>query len=403
MLEEKNFLLQRFYIYQQKYSPWKAMMHLMCFYVKMRFSAKRNLTLGPSNSVYMACFCKGGVGDVITQIAFLHHLLKFTKEPIVLFLFVDQRPDNIGILASKLPFIKKIYPYIEKNKYLHLFDIVLTLNTQFPRFFIQNYGKCQKFAPVLLSYIQESCKWNETHKGIVAIASMFSAQYWCLVHKKTMLTAMDTPNKLNLDKNAGFPIELQQADIVNVLEKFKLKNKKIITVQYSTDINNLPFSGKSIKFYPLKHWQKMLSMLKALYPSYTIVQLGVSGNEEMPGVDLRLIGQTSFYEYLVLLQYSSLHIDQEGGAAHIRHYLCRKPTVVLFGPTSHKVRGYDENINLRIPTCGLELCEWLDGNRWYENCPKYNDSVCSCLEKISPEMVVETIRNSHILEEENPA
>ena len=42
MLEEKNFLLQRFYIYQQKYSPWKAMMHLMCFYVKMRFSAKRN-------------------------------------------------------------------------------------------------------------------------------------------------------------------------------------------------------------------------------------------------------------------------------------------------------------------------------------------------------------------------
>ena len=182
-----------------------------------------------------------------------------------------------------------------------------------------------------------------------------------------------------------------------------VKNKKIITVQYSTDINNLPFSGKSIKFYPLKHWQKMLSMLKALYPSYTIVQLGVSGNEEMPGVDLRLIGQTSFYEYLVLLQYSALHIAQEGGAAHIRHYLCRKPTVVLFGPTSHKVRGYDENINLRIPTCGLELCEWLDGNRWYENCPKYNDSVCSCLEKISPEMVVETIRNSHILEEENPA
>ena len=115
MLEEKNFLLQRFYIYQQKYSPWKAMMHLMCFYVKMRFSAKRNLTLGPSNSVYMACVGKGGVGDVITQIAFLHHLLKFTKEPIVLFLFVDQRPENIGILASKLPFIKKIYPYIEKN------------------------------------------------------------------------------------------------------------------------------------------------------------------------------------------------------------------------------------------------------------------------------------------------
>lgn len=59
MLEEENFLLERFAIYQQKYSPWKAMMHLMCFYVKMHFAAKRNLTLGPSNAVYMACLCRG--------------------------------------------------------------------------------------------------------------------------------------------------------------------------------------------------------------------------------------------------------------------------------------------------------------------------------------------------------
>ena len=145
-----------------------------------------------------------------------------------------------------------------------------------------------------------------------------------------------------------------------------------------------------------KQYEQLIALLKQKYPRFKIVQIGVKYQDSIRGVDLDLRGKTSTTEMFRLLKQASLHIHQEGGLAIARQYLCRKPSVVLFGPTDAEFFGFPENINLRA--AGFDcVCEWLTKD-WMVKCVKTGETA-ACMRALSAQTVFEKIKESKILED----
>ena len=89
-------------------------------------------------------------------------------------------------------------------------------------------------------------------------------------------------------------------------------------------------------------------------------------------------------EVKALLKNSLLHIDNEGGLVHLRHALCAKKSIVLFGPTSDLFYGYAENENVRSNVCE-EPCEWENAkwNTWCKKIKNENSKISICMKQIS--------------------
>ena len=144
-----------------------------------------------------------------------------------------------------------------------------------------------------------------------------------------------------------------------------------------------------------KQYEQLTALLKREYPRFKIVQIGAEYQDSIRGVDLDLRGKTSTTEMFGVLKQASLHIQQEGGLAIARHYLCRKPSVVLFGPTDAEFFGFPENINLRA--AGFDcVCEWLTKD-WMVKCVKTGETA-ACMRALSAQTVFEKIKESRILE-----
>lgn len=60
------------------------------------------------------------------------------------------------------------------------------------------------------------------------------------------------------------------------------------------------------------------------------------------------------------------------------------PSVVLFGPTSDRLFGYSENININAGACEL-FCEWLTSD-WPIKCPRADTALC--MEAITTDDVI---------------
>lgn len=311
----------------------------------------------------VALVLSGGIGDIVTAIRYIHVLLAHTNAPVVVDVFSSQKPSDIAVLLGAAGLRWQVFPMHQfKNRLLY--DIVIQLSVQFPVFFVSNQHKLDVLAPALSSYIAKARQWNKAHEAYLSVDNMFRAQYWCVLNKKTMLQAMDTPDLLNLSNVP--PVFLQlPLESQNMLKRWNLQTRPFITVGYSVDQNN-PSKLQNIRLY--QHWPEVLRLLKKKYPSLYVVQLG-GFPHHLDGVDLCLAGKTSFSELISLLGYSYCHLDNDSGFVHLRHFFSGKPSVVLFGCTSAQVKGHAENLNLVYRPCNMEVCEWLEGNTWWKTCP----------------------------------
>jgi ADP-heptose:LPS heptosyltransferase len=80
-----------------------------------------------------------------------------------------------------------------------------------------------------------------------------------------------------------------------------------------------------------------------------------------------------------------LHIDIDGACTHICKAIGTK-AVVLYGPTSAKIIGYPENINITSSIC-RDCYHKLDHKLWGK-CPLgYEKSLC--MESIKPQFVAQ--------------
>ncbi|MFQ6778252.1 MAG: glycosyltransferase family 9 protein, partial [Alphaproteobacteria bacterium] len=170
----------------------------------------------------------------------------------------------------------------------------------------------------------------------------------------------------------------------NVLKKFDLETDKYITFQTGCGKR----TNGNIRNWSIENYNKLVQLLHKKYPEYKLVQLGIENTDYIDETDLDLRGKTNFNDLLVLLKNAKLHIDIEAGCVHFRHFLCAKPSVVLFGPTNKDFFGYPENMNISANVCSG--CEWVHNN-WNNFCVKNDSKTAVCMCTITPNMVMKNI------------
>ena len=161
---------------------------------------------------------------------------------------------------------------------------------------------------------------------------------------------------------AGDQLEIESKDAA--LERFGLQGRSFVTVHNGFDTNFFISGQRATKCYP--HFAEVAARLKAARPDLTVVQIGTTTSDPIPGVDLNLIGRTSLREVAGLLRATALHLDNEGGLVHLAACYGRR-SLVVFGPTPSDYFGYPHNINVDPVRCGG--CWWID-ELWMDRCPR---------------------------------
>jgi ADP-heptose:LPS heptosyltransferase len=143
---------------------------------------------------------------------------------------------------------------------------------------------------------------------------------------------------------------------------------------------------ESTKSLPLQTWVEIVALLTDA--GFQTVQLGLANETAIPGISLDLRGITSFSEMAFVLKGAQCHVDTEGGLVHVARRVNQR-AVVMFGPTSDKLFGYDENINLASRSCGD--CWWTRED-WIRQCPRGTQGP-QCMWEHSAASVVASVKS----------
>lgn len=178
-----------------------------------------------------------------------------------------------------------------------------------------------------------------------------------------------------------------------VLQRHDLTEKSYITVNYGADKN---MGGTSqTKVLPEKNLEDLIELLKANYPQYKIVQTGTAGSKKLKGVDVYAF-DCNLDETAIVLKYSCVHVDSEGGLVHLASQMST-PCVVSFGPTPSYYYGYPRNENIVSELCSD--CMSVTG-QWNLVCPLMLQAPL-CMQSISGNRIFESTRR--ILDAESQA
>ena len=376
---------------------------------------KKNFYYVDKNEINILYISNGGIGDVLISLVFLkkfyEKIQKDCDKKIYFHLLTNQNPKAISLLAKKYDFIKNIFSI--KRDFCDYGDINednideiyskshIYMNCVMKRDFnnhkvlyydhntIDNNSKLAYYLDKMIDFIHTNPYINNT----------VNTNLYCLSNDKDIFSILDIDNSLGIDKNEKFEIEIP-AEGYKVLDKYNLRNKRIITISRGVNATDNIVKKNNIRLWSMEYYNNLIKLIKQKYKNVVVIQLGVSKDrcEAMKNVDLNLIGETSFEELLCLLSVADLHIDGECGMTHLRHFLSRKPSVVLFGPTSIRVKGYDENINLKSDVCKCEFCEWVKGSDWQYFCLRSQNDESPCMKTLKPEYVFNEVVKSRILE-----
>lgn len=205
---------------------------------------------------------------------------------------------------------------------------------------------------------------------------------WGMLNGRDRLHIADPMNLLNIGNEYTYTPVLCK-DTAETLARFGLNGKRYITLQRGT---NAGFSRESVRDWPLRHYEGLVSLLKQKYPDCTLVQLGESFENcsEIKGVDVCLLGQTDLEDIKVLLKNAWLHIDGECGMVHLRKALKGGPTVVLISALPAAFFGYKGFLNLEKHPCGGYCCGL--NPIWFKKCLKNGSS--ECMADLTPKEVM---------------
>lgn len=337
------------------------------------------------NYIKIGIYMSGGLGDALIN---LNYLYKFRE-------YIGYKDINIDVYFEKPIFAK----FVRENDFINKYYIGRIYNIddydvffrifrypclyKFNREFVKNKSK------KLYDLLEKYAEFKKEHGKVVLQEPWYDSigKDIALANNHIRLQQPDIDNVLKITENYELPIEISNID--KTLRKFSLDGKKFITLNRGVG-NKLE---QSPKLWPLENYNLLIKLLKESYPNYTLVQLGDTASTFgiMQGIDLNLVGQTSFDELVVLLKTADLHIDCEGGLVHLRKALNAPPSVVLFGPTSLEFFGYPTNINIKAENVCKIACEWVS-TAWETTCIKTNSAKNPCMHAIRPEMVMSRIK-----------
>lgn len=157
-----------------------------------------------------------------------------------------------------------------------------------------------------------------------------------------------------------------------------------VTIHDGYDSYN-QFKGRATKNWSLSAWKSFIKEFKRIHRGVKIIQLGGPNSRHIPGVDIDLIGATSFRDSLAILQNSRCHIDGDSGLVHSARILGVR-SVVMYGPSPVDFFGYPENINIVSGFCGGKKgspsCWWTTPD-WMAQCPLGFETP-ECMDQIDP-------------------
>ena len=254
---------------------------------------------------------KGGFGDILLHTAFFKSFFEKNKKKLNIF-HTDE----------------------------HVYDILL--NNPYINLFLYETNKCDfKILKTSLSDIKLNIFLKKKYlikfkKNIHYGALMPSLTY----NKSSYKIIGDTFNCKIFDEKPEIFLTHQE-----------LEEGKIAISKYDYVICINSSSVEKIKEWSFDKWERIVK----LYPKIKFVQLGDKNEKKIEGT-LGFLG-TPIRKQLSILASSNLHVGLDSFWNHAARALNIK-SVILFGPTSPKVWGYDENINIYKKTRCSPCIDW---------------------------------------------
>lgn len=318
----------------------------------------------------------GGLGDSLFQLVYLKELRKMFKCPVRIDFYCR------GYKAFQdVPFIDNTMKYTSDQD-LSKYDIIIT-SRRLWQIIINSEDKVKELAPEFYDFY---CKNN------AFITEAFANEWsdatvttYAKLFNKNRFEQPNIHNFLNVDRNTPKYLSWDESAF-GILDVYGLKRGNYITICRAVDIK---YNSNHPKLWPLEYYNELIHKIKSKYPDIKIVQVGSDiSYGAFDGVDLCLCGQTSLEQIKVLLKYSLLHIDGEGGLVHMKRFL-NGISVVLFGPTSPEVYGYEENINIYNQICPISCCQI--SRQWANECMKEHVAPAPCMKCLTPTIVFKAI------------
>lgn len=342
--------------------------------------------MNKDNVVSLAFFTDGGAGNLFVQMNFIYCVYQYLKDESVRIVVFGHKSKELNtLLMKRQDFISSYFPPEESEKG---YDCDVFVHLEFFPDVLMEKADVEKKSPKLHELLS---KWlnfmNEPFRryGVLHPYTNYNAYIYGINTKRNVLNVMDIDGILGMGRHYKWKLNI--GDGMCYLSELGLAKGEYITVQRGATPGS--FLKGSPKLWPVRHYEKLIQLLKIIYPEKKIVQVGEEKNSErLSSVDIGLLGKTSWEQVGYLLDNAWLHIDGECGMVHFREALMAGPSVVLFGPTPIEFYGYEDNINIRSDGCPHWCARLTDS--WLERCARGFETP-PCMDKIMPETVMKQI------------
>lgn len=383
----KNFfdLLQdKIALYKASYEnkPNKACAHLALWAFKgifkrydLPYSDTQVKNVNP-DVLHIAIAEGGGMGDASFQITYIKEIRKMFTKPVVIDFYC--RAYNA---FQNFPFIDNCYPYTDSHD-TDKYDVYI-VSRRFYSVIKIDEEKTKRFSEKFYDFCKKSIFLRDVVLENKTDDNLFS-QYG-LIFGRNRVEQADVYQMIPVSRYT--PTYLKWSDdSFSCIKDFNLCDEDYITISRAVDSK---YATNHPKLWPIEYFDKLVKLIKSNYKNIKIVQVGASEDFGIiKGIDVNLVGKTNLEQLKVVLKYSKLHIDCEGGLVHLRHLLNGK-SIVIFGPTSPDIFGYEDNVNLRSKVCP-HPCEWVTCN-WTKGC-LLGESIPLCMQKLTPEDVFKEVK-----------
>jgi ADP-heptose:LPS heptosyltransferase len=343
------------------------------------------------NEIYIAVILHGGIGDFVNSSAFLTALYEKYNLPKA-DLFNDAVSPMMCIFENA-PFKRNLWPFKYFESLKHKYAIIIGLSDWCSFEFNYSDQLLAEHNDLIEAY-RKNEKVNTTLKHYVDHHPLLDGHFSDEMITKG-INRVKAPGVfigLDVDEDRHYKIYTKLPDEY-FFEGIGLNISPYITVHdgFGGESNlKVEFSTKQ---WSIEYWEKLISLLKSVYPNIKIVQLGGKKSRIIKNVDICFLNTLSLKESILVLSKSILHIDNESGLVRIAKAYGVK-SVVLFGATNPKYYGFKTNINIFPNFCGN--CFWSTTD-WMAKCPRGFETPL-CMDSILPQQVFERIKQESTLQ-----
>lgn len=348
---------------------------------------KRYNIMNQDVRITLAIITNGGAGNLFIQANFIYCLQKYlVNEPVKLIVFGHKSDELNELVFGQQDFTGQYFNNSESSNGYY-YDVCVNLNF-YPEVMWEASGVKEK--SVRLHKLL--CCWKDFMKSepfreycMIHPYCDVNAYIYGINNDKNCLNIADIGGMLGMKKSYDMYLRIEENS--TYLHDLGLAAGQYITIQRgATPGSHLK---ESPKLWPVCHYEELIRLFKIVYPAIKIVQLGEAFNsDELEGIDINLLGKTSWKQLGIILKNAWLHIDGECGMVHFREVLHGGPSVVLFGATPMEFYAYEDNINIKSDACP-HWCARLT-NAWLEHCAKGYD-IPPCMDAITPAIVISRI------------